>query len=173
MGTSGRLDGENFTGAVSPSETMCQTVDKWMERRGTAFAFTQAGGSPVTAIPMDMKFWGGKTPPSWSREIANDRPRQLLAAEYASTTPQTGDVVLKPFIGSRTHQQRFRVETWNTHDLLDGPFNNLRQAMDAAFELGATARLTVWLDYSHHPEAHELDRIPLCVGSSVSGYDVA
>jgi hypothetical protein len=122
---------------------------------------------------MDMKYWGGKTPPSWSREIAHDRPRHLMAVEHGSTTPQAGDVVLKPFIDSRTHQQRFRVETWNTHDLLDGPFHHLREAIDVAFELGATARLTVWLDYSHHPDAHELDRVPLCVGTSVSRSDVA
>jgi hypothetical protein len=120
-----------------------------------------------------MRYWGGKTPPSWSREIASERPRHLITATHSASEPQAGDVVLKPFIDSRSHHQRFRVETWNTHDFLDGPFDHLRQAMDAAFELGATARLAVWLDYSHHPDAHELDPIPLYLGAAVSRSDVA
>lgn len=108
-----------------------------------------------------MKYWGGRTPPAWIREIAQERPRPLVSTEPAAVAPQQGDVVLKPFIEHRTYKQLFRVETWQTHDLLDGPFEHVRDAMDAALEFGATARLVVWLDYSDDPDAHELDDVPL------------
>ena len=109
-----------------------------------------------------MKYWGGKTPPSWVREIADDRPRPLVVSEdVAHVVPKTGDIVLKPFIDGRTYKQLFRVETWNTHDLLDGPFESVHEAMECAFEFGATSRLAVWLDYSDHPHSHDLDTVPL------------
>jgi hypothetical protein len=79
----------------------------------------------------------------------------------AAIAPAPGDVVIKPFIDLSTFQQHFRVETWRTHALLDGPFDTIRSAMDAAFEFGATARLVVWLDYSDDPELHDLDEVPL------------
>jgi hypothetical protein len=109
-----------------------------------------------------MKFWGGRTPPAWIREIANDRPRPLvLQSDSVRATPQSGDVVLKPFIDGQTYKQLFRVETWNTHDLLDGPFDDVRAAMSSAFEFGQTSRLAVWLDYSDSPAFHDLDPVPL------------
>ena len=110
-----------------------------------------------------MRYWGGAAPPQWLREIAQDRARPLVNAEPVHGAPRTGDVVLKPCVDRQNYKQLFRVETWNTHDLLDGPFDQIRQAMEAAFEFGATARLTVWLDYSDDPEAHELDGVPLYV----------
>ena len=109
-----------------------------------------------------MKYWGGQTPPSWLREIANDRPRPLVVPdEQSPIVPRTGDIVLKPFIDGRTFAQLFRVETWNTHDLLDGPFDSVRAAMECAFEFGVTSRLVVWLDYSDDPDGHDLDSVPL------------
>jgi hypothetical protein len=108
-----------------------------------------------------MKYWGGRTPPAWLREIAQERPRPLVSAEPTTVQPQEGDMVLKPFIDGRTYQQLFRLETWQTHDLLDGPFDSVRDAMDSALEFGKTARLVVWLDYSDHPAEHELDGVPL------------
>ena len=109
-----------------------------------------------------MKYWGGQTPPSWLRDIANDRPRPLVISEdTAHLVPQDGDIVLKPFIDGRTYKQLFRVETWNTHDLLDGPFDDVRAAMECAFEFGVTSRLAVWLDYSDDPASHDLDNVPL------------
>ena len=109
-----------------------------------------------------MKFWGGQTPPAWLREIASDRPRPLnLASERVAIKPTAGDIVLKPFIDGQTYRQLFRVETWNTHDLLDGPFEDVREAMTCAFEFGQTSRLAVWLDYSDAPTFHDLDPVPL------------
>jgi hypothetical protein len=109
-----------------------------------------------------MKFWGGVTPPAWVREIAHDRARPLVpSVEHTSLVPQSGDIVLKPFIEDRTYKQLFRVETWNTHDLLDGPFEHVREALACAFEFGVTSRLAVWLDYSDAPSAHDLDEVPL------------
>lgn len=108
-----------------------------------------------------MQFWGARRPPAWIREIADERPRPLAVPSQSDITPQPGDVVLKPFIDDRTYRQLFRVETWQTHDLLDGPFHEVRQAMEAAFEFGVTARLAVWLDYSDTPEHHDLDPVPL------------
>jgi hypothetical protein len=87
----------------------------------------------------------------------------MVNAEPVDATPRPGDVVLKPFIDRHNYKQLFRVETWNTHDLLDGPFEHVREAMEAAFEFGVTARLAVWLDYSDDPTAHELDAMPLYV----------
>jgi hypothetical protein len=109
-----------------------------------------------------MKFWGGQTPPKWLNEIADDRPRPLVVADDNPTvSPAAGDIVLKPYIDVQTYRQRFRVETWNTHALLDGPFDDAHEALELAFELGATAHLTVWLDYSDDPAAHDLDSVPL------------
>lgn len=109
-----------------------------------------------------MKFWGGRTPPSWVREIAFDRPHPLVfSSEITELQPRAGDIVLKPYIDGRTYSQLFRVETWNTHDLLDGPFEDAREAMQCAFEFGQTSRLAVWLDYSDAPTFHDLDPVPL------------
>ena len=69
--------------------------------------------------------------------------------------------MLKPVIDQTSFQQLFRLETWQTHDLLDGPFEHVRAALEAAFEFGVTARLAVWLDYSDDPKAHDLDSTPL------------
>jgi hypothetical protein len=92
----------------------------------------------------------------------------LVIPEQAEVSPQPGDIVLKPFIDGKTYKQHFRVETWNTHDLLDGPFDDIRTAMNAAFELSATSRLAVWLDYSDHPDVHELDNVPLYYSDPLS-----
>jgi hypothetical protein len=109
-----------------------------------------------------MKFWGGKTPPAWIREIANDRPRPLVIdVDEPGVTPAAGDIVLKPLVDSDTYRQFFRVETWNTHDLLDGPFDDIHRALDSAFEFGAIAHLNVWLDYSNDSTSHDLDKVPL------------
>lgn len=109
-----------------------------------------------------MKYWGGQAPPAWIREIADERPRPLVGAAPARlTSPQSGDIVLKPFIDGRTYQQLFRLETCETHDLLDGPFEDIKRAMESAFEFGVTARLAVWLDYSDDPNLHDLDAVPL------------
>ena len=117
-----------------------------------------------------MKHWGGQAPPSWVREIAQERARPLVTSAAPAVTPSPGDMVLKPFIDRATYKQLFRLETWNTHDLLDGPFENVRDAMDCAFEFGATARLVVWLDYSDEPASHELDSVPLYC-SDLSAFD--
>jgi len=85
----------------------------------------------------------------------------MVNAEPAAAGPHPGDVVLKPCLDRSSYKQLFRVETWKTHDLLEGPFDHVRPAMEAAFEFGATARLTVWLDYSDDPGLHELDPVPL------------
>ena len=95
------------------------------------------------------------------REIAEDRARPIVPANRVGCSPQPGDIVLKPFIDHHSYKQLFRVETWRTHDLLDGPFADVREAMECAFEFGVTARLAVWLDYSDDPAAHELDDVPL------------
>jgi hypothetical protein len=109
-----------------------------------------------------MKFWGGKTPPAWIGEIAQDRPRPLVMTEEVThVVPKTGDIVLKPLIDGHTFKQLFRVETWNTHDLLDGPFESVHEALECAFEFGLTSRLAVWLDYSDDPNSHDLDVVPL------------
>jgi hypothetical protein len=108
-----------------------------------------------------VRYWGGGAPPPWVREIAQDRARPMVNAESVDVAPRPGDVVLKPCIDHHNYRQLFRVETWNTHDLLDGPFDQVREAMEAAFEFGVTARLAVWLDYSDDPGAHELDPVPL------------
>jgi hypothetical protein len=109
-----------------------------------------------------MKYWGGKRPPSWIRDIAEERPRPLVVSEEAtSIVPRSGDIVLKPFIDGETYRQLFRVETWQTHDLLDGPFESVRDAMECAFEFGVTSHLAVWLDYSDDPASHDLDNVPL------------
>jgi hypothetical protein len=109
-----------------------------------------------------MKYWGGQTPPAWIRDIADERPRPLVgAAQAGSSSPQTGDIVLKPFIDGRTYQQLFRLETWDTHDLLDGPFDDIKRALESALEFGVTSRLAVWLDYSDDPHWHDLDAVPL------------
>lgn len=108
-----------------------------------------------------MRYWDGKTLPAWVRDVEQERPRPLAISSHPDVTPQPGDVVLKPFIDGRTYKQLFRVETWHTHDLLDGPFDDVRQAMEAAFEFGVTSRLAVWLDYSDDPESHDLDPVPL------------
>jgi hypothetical protein len=122
-----------------------------------------------------MKYWGGRTPPSWVREIAHDRPRPLTVQDDKSAVvPRAGDIVLKPFIDGETYAQLFRVETWNTHDLLDGPFHSVRDAMECAFEFGATSRLVVWLDYSDDPTSHDLDSVPLYYSdASASSQSVA
>jgi hypothetical protein len=99
-----------------------------------------------------MKYWGGQTPPAWIREIAEERPRPLVIADDQShVQPKPGDIVLKPFIDDRTYRQLFRIETWKS----------VREAMACAFEFGVTSRLEVWLDYSDHPNAHDLDAVPL------------
>jgi len=108
-----------------------------------------------------MKYWGGRTPPSWVREIAQDRPRPLVAAQPLEILPMRGDIVLKPFIDHGSYRQLFRLETWETHDLLDGPFDDVHRALESALEFGVTSRLAVWLDYSDHPGSHELDTVPL------------
>jgi hypothetical protein len=109
-----------------------------------------------------MKYWGGRSRPAWVREIAQDRGRPLTADDQAhSLVPQPGDIVLKPFIEQASFRQLFRLETWQTHDLLDGPFEHVREALEAAFEFGVTARLAVWLDYSDNPKLHDLDAVPL------------
>jgi hypothetical protein len=109
-----------------------------------------------------MKYWGGQTPPAWIREIAEERPRPLVGAASAGlTSPQAGDIVLKPFIDGKTYQQLFRLETWDTHDLLDGPFDDIKRALESALEFGVTSRLAVWLDYSDHPHSHDVDAVPL------------
>ncbi len=108
-----------------------------------------------------MKYWGGRTPPTWVREIAQDRPRPLVAARPPEIVPTPGDVVLKPFIDHASYKQLFRLETWDTHDLLDGPFDDVHCALECALEFGMTSRLAVWLDYSDHPNSHELDSVPL------------
>ena len=99
--------------------------------------------------------------PPWVREIAQDRARPMVTAEPVEAGPDSGDVVLKPCI--QHHRQLFRVETWETHDHLDGPFDHVRDAMEAALEFGLTARLTVWLDYSDDPARHDLDPVPLYI----------
>ena len=117
-----------------------------------------------------MKFWGGRTPPAWVREIAHDRPRSFSPADRpARAVAQSGDIVLKPFIDGQTYKQLFRVETWNTHDLLDGPFEHVRDALSSAFEFGQTSRLAVWLDYSDAPAFHDLDPVPLYYSDRKSG----
>lgn len=109
-----------------------------------------------------MKYWGARPPPSWIREIVDERPRPLVGASVSGlTTPQTGDIVLKPFIDGRNYKQIFRLETWDTHDLLDGPFDDIKRALDCALELGLTSRLAVWLDYCDDPASHDLDEVPL------------
>ena len=113
-----------------------------------------------------MKYWGGKAQPPWVREIAQDRARPTVTAEPSSVTPQQGDIVLKPFIDQKSFKQLFRLETWETHDLLDGPFEHVREALESAFEFGVTSRLAVWLDYSDDPNAHELDSVPLYYADS-------
>lgn len=101
-------------------------------------------------------------PPAWVREIAPERPRPLVGSvSVAATVPQVGDIVLKPFIDGRTYQQLFRLETWDTHDLLDGPFADVKPALEAALEFGLTSHLAVWLDYSDDPNCHDLDAVPL------------
>ena len=117
-----------------------------------------------------MKHWGGRIPPSWVREIAQDRPRPLVTVEAPALSPSDGDIVLKPFIDRNTFKQLFRLETWHTHALLDGPFENVHDALECAFEFGVTARLAVWLDYSDDPAAHELDDVPLYY-SDLSAFD--
>ena len=117
-----------------------------------------------------MKYWGGQQPPAWVREIAEDRPRPLVLAEDPmNAVPKTGDIVLKPFIDGETFKQLFRVETWNTHDLLDGPFDSVHAALECAFEFGVTSRLAVWLDYSDDPHSHDLDSVPLYYSETASG----
>ena len=117
-----------------------------------------------------MKYWGGQQPPAWVREIAQERPRPLVVDDdQAHAGPLPGDVVLKPFIDGATFKQLFRVETWNTHDLLDGPFDSVRAAMECALEYGLTARLAVWLDYSDHPDTHDLDSVPLYLSDGAAG----
>ena len=109
-----------------------------------------------------MKYWGGQTPPAWIRDIADERPRPLVGGAIAElSAPQAGDIVLKPLIDVRTYQQLFRLETWGTHDLLDGPFDDIKRALESAFEFGVTSRLAVWLDYSDDPGWHDLDAVPL------------
>jgi hypothetical protein len=108
-----------------------------------------------------MKDWGRTTPPAWVRTLAAQHARPLVSTDQAALVPLPGDLVLKPFIDSRTYNQLFRIETWETHDLLDGPFHDVRDAMEAALELGVTARLVVWLDYSDDPASHDLDHVPL------------
>jgi len=116
-----------------------------------------------------MKYWGGQTPPAWVRDIADERPRPLVVSDDQShVEPRAGDIVLKPLIDDRTYRQLFRVETWHTHDLLDGPFESVRDAMACAFEFGATSRLAVWLDYSDHPNTHDLDAVPLYYADSAA-----
>jgi hypothetical protein len=113
-----------------------------------------------------MRFWGGQHPPEWLREIANDRPRPLVVADdEPGITPNPGDIVLKPVLDAESYRHCFRLETWNTHDLLEGPFHDAHQALESALELGPTSQLTVWLDYSNDPHAHDLDNVPLyCSG---------
>ena len=108
-----------------------------------------------------MKYCAIHPRPAWVREIAQDRPRPLASPDSCDVTPRAGDIVLKPFIADDTYKQLFRVETWATHDLLDGPFEHVREAMESAFEFGVTARLAVWLDYSDDPGSHDLDAVPL------------
>ena len=109
-----------------------------------------------------MKYWGGQTPPAWIRDIADDRPRPLVGASRPGlTTPQAGDIVLKPFFDGTGCKQLFRLETWQTHALLDGPFDDVKRALECAFEFGVTSRLAVWLDYSDDPDVHDHDALPL------------
>lgn len=114
-----------------------------------------------------MKYWGGTSRLTWSSDSANNRARST--PDRSSAVPRTGDIVLKPFIEAGTYRQLFRVETWQTHDLLDGPFDDVRAAMDAAFEFGMTARLVVWLDYSDDPLSHDLDTLPLYFADNSAG----
>ena len=108
-----------------------------------------------------MKFWGRHTA-RWVRQVAGGNLRAIARPRSASSTmPRAGDIVLKPFIDGRTFNQLFRVETWSTHDVLDGPFDDVRRAMECAFEFGVTSRLAVWLDYSDDPDSHTLDPVPL------------
>src|SRR5688572_11613861 len=106
---------------------------------------------------MGRKMWSGGGPrPRWAREIADDHTWQKTRysePEATIPTPQPGDVVIKPGFDSATMKQLFRVETWQTHALLDGPFHHIRQALDAALEVGVTARLSVWIDFSEDPQA--------------------
>jgi len=116
-----------------------------------------------------MKYWGGRTPPAWIREIAEERPRPLVGASPSGlATPQAGDIVLKPFIDGRNYKQLFRLETWDTHDLLDGPFDDIKRALECALEFGVTSRLAVWLDYCDDPDSHDLDAVPLYYSDTVA-----
>ena len=108
-----------------------------------------------------MKGLMAQEQPAWIIDINEARSRPLIMPEHSAAVPQSGDVVLKPFIDGRTFKQLFRVETWDTHDLLDGPFEHVRDALDAALEFGVTARLAVWLDYSDDVDSHHLDLVPL------------
>lgn len=116
-----------------------------------------------------MKYWGGQTPPPWLAEVAEERPRPLVSTTDPGITPAEGDIVVKPVLDSEAHRQRFHVETWETHDVLDGPFDHVRDAMSAALELGVTSRLAVWLDYSDDPGVHDLDPVPLYRSDATAG----
>lgn len=49
--------------------------------------------------------------PAWIIDIAEARSRPLIMPDHSAVVPQSGDVVLKPFIDHRTFKQLFRVET--------------------------------------------------------------
>lgn len=99
--------------------------------------------------------------PAWLRDVAHELPTPRVTLAQPAPEPQPGDIVVKPVIERPSHQRRFRVETWDTHDLLDGPFPDADEAKDAALELAVTGHLVVWLDDSEDAHAHQLDPVPL------------
>lgn len=60
----------------------------------------------------------------------NARARSSALLPRGSPHRRAG-IVLKPFIDGRTYQQLFRLETCETHDLLDGPFEHIKRAMES------------------------------------------
>jgi hypothetical protein len=136
-----------------------------VSRAGTGFAFLEGTGFPAEVAVKDLR---ARQQPAWIVDIAEARSRPLVMPDHSVGVPQSGDVVLKPFIDHRTFKQLFRVETWETHDLLDGPFEHVRDALDAALEFGVTARLAVWLDYSDEPDSHHLDSVPLYLSDTTA-----
>ncbi len=107
-----------------------------------------------------MKF-RGRIPPAWLREVAHELPTPRVTLTEPILEPQPGDIVVKPVIERHSHARRFRVETWDTHDLLGGPFLNVDEAREAALELAVIGHLVVWLDESDEAGAHTLEPAPL------------
>lgn len=100
-------------------------------------------------------------PPAWLRDVAHELPTPNVRFDQPLLEPQPGDIVVKPIIERHAHARRFRVETWDTHDLLDGPFLDVDAARAAALELAVIGHLVVWLDESDEAGAHQLDPAPL------------